>query len=192
MIAVIMAGGKSSRMGARIEKALLRIGKETLLERTMAAIRYSRAGDIIVATSPATPKTSEYAIKKGLAVLETPGEGYVEDVYYLLDRFGPYLSVNVDIPFISAEAIDFLLSKAECKSIACVIPMSAVPYPVSDDSIGKGEDGTDYVWVGLNYVTPTPETDLLVMKDEKLAININTPRDLALAARMLVKGRRKR
>ena len=44
MIAVIMAGGRSSRMGARTEKPLLRLGKETLLERTVAAIKGSRAG----------------------------------------------------------------------------------------------------------------------------------------------------
>lgn len=192
MIAVIMAGGRSSRMGTRVEKPLLKIGKETLLEHTVSAIRGSRAGEIVVATTPATPKTSKFAIKQGLAVLETPGKGYHEDVYYLLDKFGSYLSINVDIPFISKDAIDRLLSKAKQVSIACVLPLSSVSHPVSADSIGKGKDGKDYVWIGLNYVTPSPETELLVLEDELLAININTPLDLALAMKLMPKGSRKR
>jgi adenosylcobinamide-phosphate guanylyltransferase len=185
LIAVIMAGGKSSRMGYGIEKPLLKLGRETLLERTVAAIRNSRAGDIVVATTPATPKTGEFAIEKGLAVLETPGNDYHEDVYFLLDKFGPYLSVNADIPFIDEKAINLLLSKAKKKSIACVIPRASVSYPFSDDSTGKGEDGVEYIWIGLNFVTSSPDTDILVMDNELLAININTPLDLALAAKML-------
>lgn len=191
MITVIMAGGKSSRMGSRVEKPLLRLGKETLLERTVAAITESRAGEIIVATTPATPKTSKFAIKKGFAVIETPGKDYVEDVYFLLDKFGSYLSVNSDIPFIDKQAINFLLSNIKKKSIACVIPKDSVHYPISDDSIGKGEEGDEIVWIGLNYVTPTPETDLLYMKDGLLAININTPFDLALALKILRERGRK-
>ena len=185
MITVIMAGGKSSRMGPRIEKSLLKLGKETLLERTIAAINESRAGEIIVATTPATPKTSKFAIKLGLAVLETPGKDYVDDVYYLLDKFGNYLSVNADIPFINKEAINFLLSKVKKKSIACVLHKDSVHYPVSEDSVGDGGNGENIIWVGLNYVTPSPETDLIVMDDELLAININTPFDLALALKIL-------
>lgn len=192
MIAVIMAGGRSSRLGGRVEKPLLKLGKETLLERTVSAIKCSRAGDIIVATTPATPKTSKFAIKKGLAILETPGKDYHEDVYYLLDRFGPYLSINVDVPFMSTEAIDLLLSKAKKVSVACVLPLSCVSHPVSDDSVGKGKDGIDYVWIGLNYVAPSPETELLVMEDELLAININTPLDLALAMKMMPEYARKK
>lgn len=184
MIAVIMAGGRSSRMGARTEKPLLRLGKETLLERTVAAIKGSRAGEIVVATTPATPRTSRFAIKMGLAVFETPGKDYHEDVYCLLDKFGSYLSVNVDIPFISSKAIDMLLSGAKKVSLACALPKESVSYPVAEESVGKGKDGRDYVWVGLNYVTKSEETDILVLDDELLAININTPLDLALALKV--------
>jgi adenosylcobinamide-phosphate guanylyltransferase len=189
---VIMAGGKSSRMGPRIEKALLKIGRETLLERTVAAIRKSTAGDIIVATTPATPKTGKFAVKLGLAVLETPGKDYVDDVYFLLDKFKSYLSVNVDIPFMNPEAIDLLLSKVKRKSIACVLLKESVNYPVSEDSVGKDEEGKEVIWIGLNYVTPTTETDLLVMDDELLAININTPFDLAMALKIEHDRKRKR
>jgi len=190
LIVVVMAGGKSSRMGARIEKPLLRLGKQTLLERTISAIGDSKVGEVMVATTPATPKTAKFAIKKGLAVIETPGKDYHEDVYFLLGRLGPYLSVNADIPFIDGKSIDLLLSKARKKSIACVIPLTSVPFPVSDDSVGKGEDGVEYVWIGLNYVTPSPETDILVMEDESLAMNINTPLDLALASKMFSERKR--
>jgi adenosylcobinamide-phosphate guanylyltransferase len=179
-------------MGPRLEKPLIRLGKQTLLERTAETIKSSNAGEIIVATSPATPKTGIFAMKQGMAVLETPGNDYHDDVYFLLDRFGPYLSVNVDIPFLTKEAINRLLVKSRDVSIACVIPRAKVSYSVAEDSVGKGKDGAEYVWIGLNYVTPTPETELLVMEDDRLAININTPLDLAFAARMLAEERRKK
>jgi adenosylcobinamide-phosphate guanylyltransferase len=181
MIVVIMAGGKSTRMGKRIEKPILRLGKETLLDRSVMAVKGSRAADFIVATTPSTPKTTKLAIKRGYAVLETPGVGYHDDVYFLLDRIGPYISLNVDIPFITSAAIDRLISKSKKESIACVLPREKVSYPVDGDSVGKGRDGNPYVWIGLNYVTSSKETDLLVMEDERLAINVNTPLDLAFA-----------
>ena len=192
MISVIMAGGKSTRLGPRMEKPLIRLGKQTLIERTAETIRSSNAGKIIVATSPATPKTSAFAVKRGMAVLETPGNDYHDDVYFLLDKFGPYLSVNVDIPFLTREAINRLLAKSRDVSIACVIPRAKVSYAVAEDSVGKGKDGIEYVWIGLNYVTPTPETELLAMEDDRLAININTPLDLAFAAKMLAEERRRK
>jgi GTP:adenosylcobinamide-phosphate guanylyltransferase len=192
MIAVIMAGGKSTRMGKRIEKPILRLGKETLLDRSVAAVENSRAADLIVATTASTPKTTKLAIKRGYAVLETPGIDYHEDVYFLLGRIGPYVSLNVDIPFITPAAIDRLISKSKEESIACVLPRERVSYPVDDDSVGDGRDGKPYVWIGLNYVTPSKETDLLVMEDERLAININTPLDLAFAWSIVRSERKKK
>lgn len=192
MIVVIMAGGKSTRMGKRIEKPILRLGKETLLDRSVMAVKGSRAADFIVATTPSTPKTTKLAIKRGYAVLETPGVGYHDDVYFLLDRIGPYISLNVDIPFITSAAIDRLISKSKKESIACVLPREKVSYPVDGDSVGKGRDGNPYVWIGLNYVTPSKETDLLVMEDERLAINVNTPLDLAFAWSIIRSERKKR
>ncbi len=190
MIAVIMAGGKSTRMGKRIEKPILRLGKETLLERSVNAVKGSRVADFIIATTPLTPKTTKLAIRRGYAVLETPGSDYHDDVYFLLDRVGPYISLNVDIPFITPDAIDQLISKSKRGSIACVLPRERVSYPVDDESVGDGRDGKPYVWIGLNYVTPSKETDLLVMEDERLAININTPLDLAFAWSIIRNERR--
>lgn len=192
MIAVIMAGGKSTRMGKRMEKPVLRLGKEALLERSAKAVKGSRATDFIVATTPSTPKTTKLAIRRGYAVLETPGMDYHDDVYFLLDRIGPYISLNADIPFITSNAIDKLISKSKNESIACVLPREKVTYPVDDDSVGIGKDGKSYIWIGLNYVTPSKETDLLVMEDERLAININTPLDLAFAWNILRNERKKK
>lgn len=172
-------------MGFGVEKPLLKLGKQTLLERSVAAVGGSTADDLIISTTPWTPKTSGFAIRRGWAVLETPGADYHDDVYFLLDRIGSYISINVDIPFITPEAINRLISKAKEDSIACVIPRESVRIPVVKDSLGEGKDGREYVWIGLNYVTASKDTDLLAMDDEKLAININSPQDLALAQQLL-------
>jgi adenosylcobinamide-phosphate guanylyltransferase len=193
MIAVIMAGGRSTRMGGRIEKPIIRLGKETLLERAVSAVNGSRISDFIVATTSNTPKTTEFAIGRGFAVLETPGKDYHEDVYFLLDRIGPYISLNVDIPFMTPSAIDRLISESNRESIACALPREKVSYSVDRDSVGKGKDGKTYIWIGLNYVTLSKDTGILILDDERLAININTPFDIALAAGIIRKdAKRKR
>ena len=45
------------------------------------------------------------------------------------------------------------------------------------------------LWIGLNFVTASPEISLLVYDDPLLAINVNTEEDL-LTARKLAKDLR--
>ena len=44
--------------------------------------------EVIVATSPYTPKTSSYLKKQNIKTFQTPGNGYVEDLqYYISENF---------------------------------------------------------------------------------------------------------
>lgn len=185
MKTVIMAGGKGTRFPGGTEKGMIQLSEKTLLERTVNAITESGCPNPIVAITSETPDTGNFAFNLGLETIQTPGRGYHEDVYFLLGTLGNFVSINVDIPFISSTAIDQLLSHVQDHSIACVIPQDIIDFQISEDSVYRGIDGKNYVWAGINYVTPSHDTGILVLNDRLLALNINTIDDLKTAERLL-------
>ncbi|HIC99722.1 MAG TPA: GTP--adenosylcobinamide-phosphate guanylyltransferase, partial [Piscirickettsiaceae bacterium] len=90
---IILAGGKSSRMGK--EKPILKIaGREMLL---WVYERAKMIDEVLIALSKNTPKTKVLCIKERIPFIETPGEGYVQDIQWLLREFGPFVSVPADV-----------------------------------------------------------------------------------------------
>lgn len=115
-MAVLMAGGKGTRMDSSIEKPLFKFKSKPLIDYVLENLSTSDyIESIIVATSCYTPKTKEYLderkfnninvnyttetnnIKKDANVygydshfynyIETPGKGYLEDLSFLLSIF---------------------------------------------------------------------------------------------------------
>src|SRR3712207_1018700 len=91
LIAAVMCGGKASRMQqGGIEKPLLQVDGIAMVERVILALAGSdRVDRILAATSPITPKTIELRKAKGIETIETPGEGYSNDLSYLLSKIKP-------------------------------------------------------------------------------------------------------
>ncbi len=142
---IIMAGGKSTRMGR--EKPVLKIaGREMLLWVYGTASRIG--GETIVALSKNTPKTKELCIHEGgIPFVETPGKGYVEDVRWLLEEFGPFISSSADIPFVKPS--DFYAVKKAFEgrtSLTGVLPLQKIPKDLNP-LMYQG-----YAIVGLNAV----------------------------------------
>jgi len=182
--AVIMAGGKASRLGGNREKALLEVGGRSLLSRAADALRVDGIDEIVVAVTKATTRSKALAENLGLSVLQTGAEGYHEDTLELLDSFGSFISLNVDIPFIRPEHVRKLLEASDKESLAVVIPSSIAMREPDKDSLGDDGTGKSVIWIGLNFVTSNPETSYLTYDDHLLSININTDEDLAFARRV--------
>jgi adenosylcobinamide-phosphate guanylyltransferase len=185
--AVIMAGGKASRLGGNREKALLEVRGRSLLSRAANALRVDGIDEIVVAVTKATPRSKELAKKLGLSVLPTGAKGYHEDTLELLDTFGSFVSLNVDIPFIRSEHVRKLLEASDKESLAAVIPASIAIREPDKESVGDDGTGTSVIWIGLNFVTTNPETSYLNYDDPLLSININTDEDLAFARKLIGK-----
>ena len=81
MIVIILAGGKSSRMG--VEKPLIEVGGKKMIDIAVDAAKDSKAKDFFVAVSNNAKKTREYCIKR-YDTIETPGNGYHKDLKLLL------------------------------------------------------------------------------------------------------------
>ncbi|MBP1912593.1 NTP transferase domain-containing protein [Thermococcus stetteri] len=171
---IILAGGRSSRMGR--EKPVLKIaGKEMLLRVYEAA---SAVDETIVALSRNTPKTKELCLREGVPFVETPGRGYVEDVKWLLREFGPFISSSADLPFVKASDFYSIKSAFDGKeSLTGVLPIERVPGDIKP-LVYRG-----YAIVGLNAVGLEGER-FFELDNPLLALNVNTPEELKLAERI--------
>jgi adenosylcobinamide-phosphate guanylyltransferase len=79
--ALIMAGGKGTRMGQPIEKPLLNLLSKPLIDWVAeAVVNANNISDFYVVTSPNTPQTERHSKSRGWKVLRTDAKGYHNDL----------------------------------------------------------------------------------------------------------------
>ncbi len=189
VVGLIMAGGKGSRMGLKLEKPLIKIGGKTMLERVAEALKGAKGIErIVVATSPDTPRTGEVAEKLGLDVIETPGQNYVTDAQRAIRMLIPktVLVISADLPLVSSNLIDEII---ECY-LECGKPSLRVVTPTQPDmpddserpNTKRGSASTRPV--GINIIDSRhidesyiDEAEFVISSPESV-LNVNSPRDL--------------
>ena len=193
MTALLMAGGRATRMNVATEKPLLDVGGKPMIECVMNALKQSKTVDrIIVAVSKNTPQTARKAMELNTEVLETPGEGYVSDMNYAVRKLGlgVVLTVSADLPFITTEIVDRAVEKYRTcgkPSLAVMTPVGVYERLGSKPEYVFEVDGKSLVAVGLNIIDGTridePELEqaVVVTESEELALNVNTPGELGVA-----------
>lgn len=174
MRAIIMAGGKGKRLNINIEKPLIAIEGETILERISTVLKNAGINDILIAVTNNTPKTKEKAEKLKLETIQTPGKGYVEDIQYLMGKFKEFLSVSADLPFLNPDLIENVLIKYE----EIKQPISIVTPKQSYEKMGFIPSVTmdNFVPIGVNVVTKG--RDYFYVIEGKETVNINTREEL--------------
>lgn len=70
-----MCGGKGTRLG-RGEKPLFEVCGMKLIDHALGAFRNQ---SVIAVTSPFTPETEKYLLKKGIEIFRASGRGFIED-----------------------------------------------------------------------------------------------------------------
>ncbi|AGK60585.1 GTP:adenosylcobinamide-phosphate guanylyltransferase [Archaeoglobus sulfaticallidus PM70-1] len=172
VLKVILAGGKSSRMGR--EKAVLKVGGKRLIERVLDAV-LDTSSDCLVALSRNTPETERFCKQNEIPHIRTPGKGYVEDVVWILKEYGAFISISCDIPFIRKDDIKAIeRAFSEDISLTGCISLKKIP---------KGSSCKIYrdrVLIGINTVSEGEEK-FFEFENVLLALNINYPFDLYLA-----------
>jgi adenosylcobinamide-phosphate guanylyltransferase len=194
--ALVMAGGKASRMKSKVEKPMLRVCGKTMLERTIRALRKSVSVDrIIVAVTATTPITAKAAKQIGVETFKTPGRSYVSDMQYAVRELGLeiVLVASADIPFITSEIIDAAVSRFEQSkkpALTVMTPTATYRRLGLRPHIIMNVQGNRLVPVGINIVDGTkiglPELDeeILLSDSEEIALNVNTPLELQVARRL--------
>jgi adenosylcobinamide-phosphate guanylyltransferase len=190
MIAIILAGGESSRMRGisveRREKALITIDRrgnqKRLIDLVVESVRESKVEDFFVAITKNTPRTEGYCKSVGYKTVETPGKGYHEDLHYLLISYPEFVSVTCDIPFLRKEHINALIDAylAYHISITGAVPLAIMPKGITP-SYTFDHGGKKLVSCGINVVTRSEDSIPFIFDDPLLAINVNTRDDLRIA-----------
>jgi adenosylcobinamide-phosphate guanylyltransferase len=141
MDAVVMCGGEGSRLragGISTEKPLVRVGDKPMLDRICAALAESRIDTVYAAVSPAAPATREHARELPCTVIETPGDGYVEDLDRVLsDVDCPVLTVAADLPLLTAAVVNRVLAVAAGEKNATVTDQSGATAGDQSDALNR-------------------------------------------------------
>ena len=187
---IVMAGGRGTRLKTPVEKPLFKLHNKPLIKYVLDNLSSSKLVEkVIIATSPHTPKTTEYINQFDFEILDTPGVDYLNDLSLILDYFEAkssediLLFINADLPFISGKCIDFILEsyfKSDKDALSTLIPVSIF------ENLGlKYEyEFNGLVPVGVNVlksINEVQDESQLVIEKEELAFNINTLQDANVA-----------
>jgi adenosylcobinamide-phosphate guanylyltransferase len=188
--AIVMAGGRGTRLKTPVEKPLFKLHDKPLIKYVLDNLNSSKLVEkIIIATSPNTPETSEYIKNFNHEILDTPGVDYLHDLSFILDYFENkssediLLFINADLPFIDGACIDYILeSYFECQKEAL---STLIPVCIFEDLNLKYEyEYNGLVPVGVNIlksINKVQDEHQLIIEKEELAFNINTLQDAEIA-----------
>jgi molybdopterin-guanine dinucleotide biosynthesis protein A len=121
----VLAGGKSSRMGAGTDKALLEFGGQTLLDHALAVMG-TVCDSVAIVGDPA--KFTKYGSSEHDSVVADifPGCGPLAGIHAALVHSSAELNLMlaVDMPFVSRELLAFLFAAAEESDAIVAVPRS--------------------------------------------------------------------
>jgi adenosylcobinamide-phosphate guanylyltransferase len=197
--ALVMAGGKGTRMVLSEEKPLLKIGGKAIIEHVIAALKNAKKVDsIVIAVSDYTPKTARLMVKFSVKVIKTPGKEYVSDMGYVVKRLKLHtvLAIVADLPLITGEVIDDIAERYE----QCGKPALAVVVPMeTKENLGLGGEYTFEVEnrlvvpAGINVIDGRRideeelDQEIYVVDRKEVAVNINTVQELKIAENLFAK-----
>jgi len=200
VVALVMAGGKGTRMRAAEEKPLIQVGGKPVIEHVLSALKSAKKIDsVVVAVTACTPKTAKHMEKHQVKVVQTPGKDYVSDMGYASQalKLGVFLAIAADLPMVTGEVLDAIVERYE----RCGKPALTVAVPLETKTkLGMSVeysfkiDSQDAVPVGINiidghkrYGDEWLDQDIYLLDKDELAVNVNTTQELAIAERLLAK-----
>lgn len=202
--ALVMAGGKASRMASDIEKPLTEVGGKPMLLLVVEALKKSKNIDrIVVAVSPHTPKTALAARGIGVEVMETPGLGYEEDIKFAIKqrKLRDVMVVSADLPLLTPVLVDRAIEsyKREMKpALSVMAPAEIVEKQGAKPSFVFQVGGKRMVPIGINLIDGTridepelEETTLIAEPDDSI-LNVNTIEELKVAQELKASEQRSR
>ena len=199
--ALIMAGGKGSRMDLPTEKPMLPfLGKPLLDWVAEAILNAKKVSEFYVITSTNTLQTEQYCQKKGWNILHTDAKGYHNDLKQAVlkaNLMGSVLTLSSDVPAITGPFLDKVISVFEVskKDFLAVF----VPIKIRQD-LGLSISSTDEykgVWYsvsGVNIINGDEvlsgdkiETSAIITDETEVLLNVNTTQDLEIAQEIMQK-----
>jgi len=190
-----MAGGRGSRLKMG-EKPLVKLFGRPLIDYVALALEDSSVDRIFVSATENVPQTREWAIKRGLDVVETGSYGYVADMIEAVQKArvtDPIMIIMADLPLVTSDLIDEIIDVYESRPE----PALSTHTPLELHSrLDRRPDslfnyrGRLIVPAGINVlngaeIEKEQEDFHLIMERIELAVNVNVPSDLKLCERIM-------
>lgn len=193
--ALIMAGGKGSRMGPdTIEKPMQMIGGKHVVQRVVEAVKKSKhVNDVLVSVSSNTPKTEEFVRDElGVDVVCTTGIDFMNDMHMAFEYLDEdyVLTCPSDLPLLKSFVIDQFIEffRPEMQSAIAVVDSETVIGTGITPSFTIDLDGKPWVLSGLCISDRVATLNDVYLEEHymktdwvELAINVNTQHELALS-----------
>jgi adenosylcobinamide-phosphate guanylyltransferase len=190
MIGLVMCGGKGTRMNFPQEKLLLKY-KNPVIQHVINALQESGCfSKIIGATSSNAPKTSEFLKSIGISIIQTEGNGYVNDLNQILHNFNEHVFViSGDMPLLDAKIIKKIIQLADIKNTWTTVLLSK---SFLDSLHIESEylvtwNKKEYSYSGISIINPIHvsgikhvEESYVILDDKRIALNLNTKQDYDL------------
>jgi adenosylcobinamide-phosphate guanylyltransferase len=197
--ALVMAGGKGSRMALSEEKPLLQVGGKPVIEHVLAALKNAKkVSAIVVAVTDYTPKTAQLMRKFPVSIFKTPGKEYVHDMRYAVRTLGlqTVLAIGADFPLLTAKIIDSIVTHYErCgkPALSVVVPMETKAKLGLNGKYGFELNGERVIPAGINVIDGRRineeelEEEICISDRKEVAVNINTLQELRIAEELFQK-----
>jgi adenosylcobinamide-phosphate guanylyltransferase len=198
--ALVMAGGRGTRLALAEEKPLLRVGGKPIIEHVIAALKNAKKiSSIVVAVSDYTPKTARLMLQFPVSVIKTPGKEYVSDMGYAVKQLQlrEVLAIAADLPLITGEVVDAILERYEqCgkPALAVVVPMETKEKLGLSGEYAFNVDNMLVVPAGINVIDGRRidedelDQEVCLLDREEVALNVNTVQELKIAENLFAKA----
>jgi adenosylcobinamide-phosphate guanylyltransferase len=199
--ALIMAGGKSKRIGLAIEKPLLPFLERPLIEWVVDAVKSAKkVSDFYIVTSANAPETEKKCLKEGLRVITTDGKGYHDDLKQAMLKAKlqrAVLTMPADLPAVTGKFLDKVITAYEdCgkDALAVFVPIKTregLELSVSSTDYHKGVlyavSGVNIINGGRIQEEGKIATGAIITEEIEVLLNINTLKDLEIAEKIMGK-----
>ena len=193
MIGLVMGGGKGTRMDLAGEKLLLQY-KKPVIFHVIDALKNSHCfSQVIVATSPNSPDTKHVLEQNRIETLSTPGNGYVNDLNFLLQKMSGFVFVTSgDLPLLDEEIIQIMTEKFNSKNVwtSFLVSKKFLNSLGLESNLLINSGDIDCVHTGISIINADKIQNLdpvkenyIILDDKRIAFNLNTKKDYELLSR---------
>ncbi len=190
MIGLVMAGGRGSRMEFPAPEKLLLEYEKPIIFHVIDSLNDSHCfSKVFAATSSNSPDTKYELEQRGIETLDTQGNGYVNDLNFLLQKMnGSVFVVSGDLPLLD-EAIIQKLIKFNSGNVwtSFLVSKKFLNSLGFESNLLINYDDIDCVYTGISIVNADKIQNLdpvkenyIILDDKKIAFNLNTKKDYEL------------
>jgi len=190
MIGLVMAGGKGSRMEFPAPEKLLLEYEKPIIFHVIDSLNDSYCfSKVFAATSSNSPDTKFELEQIGIETLDTSGDGYVNDLNFLLQKMGGSIFVvSGDLPLLDKEIIQKLV-KFNTESIwtSFLVSKKFLNSLGLESNLLINYDDIDCVHTGISIINADKiqnldqvKEDYIILDDKRIAFNLNTNEDFEL------------